>query len=297
MDSDSSYEHDDDVPFTRPRTPDASEAYKHFKATRHNLDEYPASDNDEEQEDIDDQHSSMEEDDDMAEPALEGGKSLDELYELIYKYSPIDIELDTHLEPFIPDFVPAIGDIDAFIKVPRPDGMADYLGLRVLDEPDINQSNPTILDMKLKSLSKSSIHPQSPNKVYAIHDTQALKSNPKPLNTWIQSLEELHATRPPAVVKYTRPMPDLEELMQAWRPEIEQQFKQIQLETGKHPELPLEDYVRFILAIMDIPLHSSQNTSKSIQTEKKNAQSRTLIESLHVLFSLYSAFQQSNHFN
>ena len=29
----------------------------------------------------------------------------------------MDIELETELKPFIPDYIPAIGDIDAFIKV------------------------------------------------------------------------------------------------------------------------------------------------------------------------------------
>jgi hypothetical protein len=27
--------------------------------------------------------------------------------------------------PFIPDFIPAVGDIDAFIRVPRPDGQPE----------------------------------------------------------------------------------------------------------------------------------------------------------------------------
>ena len=44
--------------------------------------------------------------------------------------------------------------------------------------------------MKLKSMSKSTVHVQS--KVHAIHDTRSLKTNPKPLNNWITSLEELN---------------------------------------------------------------------------------------------------------
>jgi len=35
------------------------------------------------------------------------------------------------LMPFIPEYIPAIGGTDEFIKVPRPDGQPDYLGLKV----------------------------------------------------------------------------------------------------------------------------------------------------------------------
>jgi len=30
--------------------------------------------------------------------------------------------LDAKLKPFVPDYVPAIGEVDAFIKMARPDG-------------------------------------------------------------------------------------------------------------------------------------------------------------------------------
>lgn len=32
-------------------------------------------------------------------------------------YTPPSIELEHSLKPFIPDFIPAVGDIDAFLKV------------------------------------------------------------------------------------------------------------------------------------------------------------------------------------
>ena len=37
----------------------------------------------------------------------------------ITRYTPQTIELDTKFKPFIPDYIPAVGDIDAFIKVTR----------------------------------------------------------------------------------------------------------------------------------------------------------------------------------
>jgi intraflagellar transport protein 46 len=32
------------------------------------------------------------------------------------------IDIDTKLKAFIPDYIPAIGEVDAFLKMPRPDG-------------------------------------------------------------------------------------------------------------------------------------------------------------------------------
>ena len=47
--------------------------------------------------------------------------------------------------PFLPDYCPSIGDVDPFIKVGRPDAKVDQLGLSVLDEPCVSQSDPTVL--------------------------------------------------------------------------------------------------------------------------------------------------------
>lgn len=44
-------------------------------------------------------------------------KELKELFQHIKRYTPQNMELDLKLRPFIPDYIPAIGDIDAFIKV------------------------------------------------------------------------------------------------------------------------------------------------------------------------------------
>lgn len=65
------------------------------------------------------------------------------LFKRIHRYKPLDLDLETRLKPFIPDFLPAVGDIDAFIKVPRPDGKIDELGLVSIDEPICNQSDPS----------------------------------------------------------------------------------------------------------------------------------------------------------
>lgn len=69
---------------------------------------------------------------------------LESLFAFIDKYTPVDIELITALFPFIPEYIPAVGDIDAFIKVPVPDCVDEgVLGLEILDEPCTEQSNAT----------------------------------------------------------------------------------------------------------------------------------------------------------
>jgi intraflagellar transport protein 46 len=62
---------------------------------------------------------------------LQVTEEIRDLFQYIGRYKPHNIELDGKLKPFIPDYIPAIGDIDEFIKVPRPDGQPDYLGLKV----------------------------------------------------------------------------------------------------------------------------------------------------------------------
>lgn len=37
----------------------------------------------------------------------------------LFRYTPQTIELEYKLKPFIPDYIPAVGDIDAFIKVSK----------------------------------------------------------------------------------------------------------------------------------------------------------------------------------
>jgi intraflagellar transport protein 46 len=41
-------------------------------------------------------------------------------------------DLDTKLKAFVPEYIPAIGEVDAFLKMPRPDSQPEILGLYVL---------------------------------------------------------------------------------------------------------------------------------------------------------------------
>ena len=77
---------------------------------------------------------------------------IQDIFKFIERYQPQTIELDFKLKPFIPDYIPSIGDIDAFLKVNRPDGKEDNLGFIVVDEPSSNQSDPHVLDLFFRTL-------------------------------------------------------------------------------------------------------------------------------------------------
>lgn len=63
---------------------------------------------------------------------LKVSAEISELFQYISRYRPHDIELETKLKPFIPDYIPAVGEVDASLKVPRPDGAEEVLGLQLL---------------------------------------------------------------------------------------------------------------------------------------------------------------------
>ncbi|KAM9701244.1 LOW QUALITY PROTEIN: intraflagellar transport protein 46 homolog, partial [Menidia menidia] len=142
---------------------------------------------------------------------------LRELFQYITRYSPQSVELEHQLKPFIPDFIPAVGDIDAFLKVPRPDGKADHLGLLVLDEPSVKQSDPTVLTLWLSEESKT--HGATELQRVPSLPPQAL---PRALTGWVSSVAALQRARPPACVRYGAPPPDIDSLMQEWPAELEE---------------------------------------------------------------------------
>lgn len=169
------------------------------------------------------------------------------------------------MAPYIPDFIPAVGDIDAFIKVPRPDGIADKIGLNVLDEPCANQSEPAVLHLQLRSQSKSA----DPRKQTVIKRINDAEKNSKSIDKWIEDMGQLHRSKQPPVVKLNKSMPDIDSLMQQWPPEIEECFNDAQFDVSKI-DCELSDLVDIVCNLLDIPVKHD-----------------TRLQSLHVLFTLF----------
>ena len=56
--------------------------------------------------------------------------------------------MTTKLKPFVPEYIPCIGEVDAFLKMPKPDGQKEDLGITMLDEPALNCEDKAVLEMK-----------------------------------------------------------------------------------------------------------------------------------------------------
>ncbi|XP_051285364.1 intraflagellar transport protein 46 homolog [Dicentrarchus labrax] len=239
-------------------------------------------DEEEEEEDSDEEDS---DDDDEPSKAPEGAydpadyanlpvsTEIKELFQYITRYTPESIELDHSLKPFIPDFIPAVGDIDAFLKVPRPDGKADNLGLLFLDEPNVKQSDPTVLSLWLSEETKQ----HGATELKKVTSVASPQSNPRAVDSWVESITALHRSKPPASVQYGRAMPDIDSLMQEWPAELEELLGRLQLPPARL-HCSLAQYADAVCGLLDIPVYGSR------------------IQSLHLLFSLYLEFRDSQHF-
>ena len=53
---------------------------------------------------------------------LNVSQEVKDLFIHITNFQPQKIDLETKLKPFIPDYIPAVGEVDAQLKMPRPDG-------------------------------------------------------------------------------------------------------------------------------------------------------------------------------
>lgn len=103
------------------------------------------------------------------------------------------------------------------------------------------------------------------------------RSNPRVVDSWVDSIAALHRSKPPASVHYSRPMPDIDSLMQEWPAELEEQLGRLQLPPGRLA-CSLAQYVDVVCCLLDVPVYSSR------------------VQSLHLLFSLYLEFRDSQHF-
>ena len=139
---------------------------------------------------------------------LQVSTDVKEVFEYINRYKPQKIDLETKLKPFIPDYIPAVGEVDAFLKMPKPDGTKEDLGITMLDEPALNHEDKTVLE--LKYVQSKNVARVAPIDVDAIENAD---KKPKEISRWINSVQDLHKTRPPPTVVYSKNMPDIETLM------------------------------------------------------------------------------------
>ncbi|XP_012538376.1 intraflagellar transport protein 46 homolog [Monomorium pharaonis] len=197
---------------------------------------------------------------------LEVSTEVRELFQNILRYTPQKIELNYKLIPFIPDYIPAVGDIDAFIKVPRPDGVEDKVGLTVLDEPCTNQSDPAVLHLQLRNHSRSAGAAARQAVVKRIEDAER---NGKSIDKWIDDMNQLHRSKHLPGVHINCTMPDIDGLMQQWPPQVEDKLNELQVDLAEL-DCDLPQLVDVVCNLLDIP-----------------TQENTRLEALYTLFTLY----------
>lgn len=195
---------------------------------------------------------------------------------------PQQLALDYKFKPFIPDYIPAVGDIDAFLKViPPEEGLngepstidSSNLGLTVLDEPAANQSDPAVLQLQLRAASVNMGNPTNT----IIKKVENVEKNTKVIDKWIKDISDLHRSKSSPVFKYSDPMPDLDELLEEW-PENMENLLKIHGFPSHTIKGPLTDYMDIVCSLFDIPVYANK------------------IQSLHLLFSLYAAVKTSHLF-
>nr|XP_012152012.1 PREDICTED: intraflagellar transport protein 46 homolog isoform X2 [Megachile rotundata] len=196
---------------------------------------------------------------------LDVSTEVKELFQNIMRYTPQKIELNYKLIPFIPDFIPAVGDIDAFLKIPRPDGVEDKIGLNVLDEPCTNQSDPAVLHLQLRSYMRSA----GAARQTVIKRIEDAEKNGKSIDKWIEDMNQLHRSKHPPAVNLMKPMPDIDSLLQQWPAEVEEKLNEAELDFTEL-DCELHELVDIICNLLDIP---------------SDGESR--LEALHTLFTLY----------
>ncbi|CAO4371692.1 unnamed protein product [Caenorhabditis nigoni] len=225
---------------------------------------------------IEDDSSDNRSDDDEEDEDDDDDYTEDEIAVLTFidAYKAQEVELRPQLRPFSIEHIPAMGEVDLFVKVPRPDDIDDNVGLTQIDEPPCNQSDATIVEMQIRSAVKDMtiLDDVVPVKVLENADEK-----PDQIKKWIADVKELHKSKPPTTVAFKTKLPDTETVMQEIPAPFEQLLQKISLPTADL-DCSLEDYCDIMLNAVDIPVGKSR------------------IESLYVLFATLQEFERSQHF-
>lgn len=205
---------------------------------------------------------------------------LKEIMQYINRYSPQRIDVDYKLQVFLPEYVPAVGDIDAFLKIITPKPINDEtekimpslnkLGLEVLDEPIGEQSEEALLQMKLRSIFPKPLAAPS-----------ALAKTPKDIDKWINEIQALHANRIHDNIiqqQNRKNQVNIDNLMTEWPEDIEHKLDAIGFPPA-NLNCSLSEYIKVVCNIFDIPIENPDNHYDYIRA-------------LNILFNLFIACRQ-----
>lgn len=176
-----------------------------------------------------------------------------------FRYSPPKYELKYQLVPFIPDYIPAVGDVDPFLKVIPPPPLTpdsklpeflSKLGLEVVDEPCGEQSDPALLHMKLRAASIATTRVPAP--------PPSISRSSKDTEKWISEIQALHSNQPFPMVTHNRPLPDIDALMTEWPAKMEHVLNSVGFPSSQL-DCSLKFYIELMCGLLDIPLPTTNN--------------------------------------
>jgi intraflagellar transport protein 46 len=172
-----------------------------------------------------------------------------QLFQHIDAYEPIDLELDTPLKCFIPSYIPAIGQVDPMLKIPRPDGKYDGIGIARLDEViESEQSNSAVVELQLRNWSKTI---RSNDAVRSIKNAAA---NAHQIDVWIQSVQDIHDNEP-QVHSENSDNATAKELLKPWPKELCNKLEGTSELDIPSPDIDLNllEYSRVLCSLIGIP--------------------------------------------
>merc|ERR1711976_1144624 len=200
-----------------------------------------------------------------------------QLFGYITNYTPQVTEIDTMLKPFIPEYIPTVGEVDAYLKIPKPDGQPETLGLYQIDEPALNQTKKSEMDYIIKEFYMGET-----TELEKVHSIENAHKNPKEISSWIQTIDGHQAKKSAPTVIYSNKMPEIDNLLEPWHHDFERVINEIPLPTEGLTDVPMDFLVKFACAMLDIPVHPGSDNN--------------LIESLHLMFTMYSGLRENQHF-
>lgn len=168
--------------------------------------------------------------------------------------------------------MPAVGEVDAFLKVPRPDGAKETLGLEQLDEPCLNQSKRSYLDLLIKQFYKGKRKDHHQH----IHSIENAHKKQKEVAGWVSDVEQVQKKKQAPSVFYSNKMPEIDQLMQLFPENAAEQMG-----TGaggdalgyQKSDIPLDTLAKALCGVIGIPVH--QESRESTSAAESNAKPRS----------------------
>jgi len=184
--------------------------------------------------------------------------NISQLFGFVNSYMPITVEIETPFKCFVPSYTPAIGGIDQFIKIPRPDNIQDYLGKVVIDEPALQQSDPALLQLHLRSTTKTTFRDNLIVKKVSPHDEPSFREE---LDRWIRDLRDVYRSAPKAVgFRPRHKMPSTDQLMQVWSGQLEKSLEEDSSGIrflSENIHLNIYEYAKLLCVLLGIPVRSN----------------------------------------